>query len=309
MPVATVELMPPEPISPEDGAEPKPKLSSLPELLDQLEEEDRAAYEARTAGRPLGAGTGLAGLDHLIGGYLQRGIHVVHGSPGAGKTALALQIAGDCGCPAVLVSCEMRPVELLRRHTARKTATLLGALKNGEMPPSDSLALARRAAEEAPHLFLADATRAYADTDFLLSAAARARGSAPDVPHFLLLIDSLHTWASGSPAALDEYARLAVHLTALREISQHLACAIVVVSERNRQSMEKGGISAGAGHRGIEYGAETVIDLDTAGTPDANGEQKMLLKVAKNRHGATGQIDMLFHGAFQRFRNASTDRT
>jgi replicative DNA helicase len=64
-------------------------------------------------------------------------------------------------------------------------------------------------------------------------------------------------------------------------------------------------MSAGAGTRKIEYGAETVLDLEVAedAKPDARGDTQVALKLAKNRAGQAGRtIRLLFNGALQRFR-------
>jgi len=68
----------------------------------------------------------------------------MHGQPGTGKTAFALQVAAQCGFPCLYVTCEMAPLELLRRHTARVTRTYLNRFKSGELSPRESLELARR---------------------------------------------------------------------------------------------------------------------------------------------------------------------
>ena len=69
--------------------------------------------------------------------------------------------------------------------------------------------------------------------------------------------------------------------------------------------MTSGGLSAGAGTRKIEYGAETVIDLSAEKDvqPDAAGEIPVVLTLAKNRNGAPGRkLYLRFHGPLQRFR-------
>ena len=69
--------------------------------------------------------------------------------------------------------------------------------------------------------------------------------------------------------------------------------------------MSGGGLSAGAGTRKIEYGAETVLDMerDADKREDAAGEVEISVKFAKNRHGAAGKkVKLYFHGALQKFR-------
>ena len=158
-----------------------PHLFRLGELLGEWENDARAAHDARVKGIARGPVTGITAIDREMGGALCPGVHIVHGQPGAGKTAFTLQVATSCGCPCLYVTCEMAPLELLRRHTARVTRTFLGRLKNGELTPLDSLLLARRACTEAPLLAMCDATRSYASPRWMLDAALATRGeySAP----------------------------------------------------------------------------------------------------------------------------------
>lgn len=262
-----------------------------------------AAHAAQTTGQPRGPGTGLGKLDAEVGGYLAPGLHILHGSPGVGKTAFCLQVAAECACPALFVSCEMGPLELFRRVTARVTKTFLGRLKSGELPPEESLALARRAALAAPRLALADATRAFAAPSWLREAALAVRG---DAPHLLVVLDSVHSWAeSAAEKGLSEYELLNAALAALRQLAAALEGPVLAVAERNRATMKTGGLSAGAGTRKIEYGAESVLDLssDPAAPPDVKGEVPVTVKLVKNRHGALGKaISLRWHGALQTFR-------
>ena len=164
--------------------------------------------------------------------------------------------------------------------------------------------LARKATEAAPNLILADATRAWAPPPWLGDAAEVAQGDGRDV---LLVIGSVHSWAEAAPVEASEYDRLGWALSSLRTIAGALSCPVLAVAERNRASMTKGGISAGAGSRKFEYGAESVLDLNRKenAAPDAAGEVDVKLTIAKNRNGAVGRsFDLKFHGALQRFREA-----
>ncbi len=285
---------------------PLPQLMKLGQLLGEWEADAQAAHDARVNGTLRGPVTGLVGLDRVLGGVLQPGLHIAHGGPGVGKTALGLQVAATCGFPALYVSCEMRPLELLRRHTARVTNTFLGRLKSGELAPADSLRLAQQACAAAPELVLADATQAFATPAWLQDAAAPTQGQAR---HILIVVDSLHSWAEAASDGLAEYDALGAGIAALRTLATSLGCPVLAIAERNRMSMKGGGMSASAGSRKFEYGAETVIGLteDTSQErPIAPpGETSITLKVEKNRNGAAGHsVDLFFHGALQRFREA-----
>ncbi len=288
-----------------DESKPQARLIQLDKILVDVRRDADAAHEARVTGKPRGAISGLASLDRELAGAFAPGVHFIHGNAGTGKTAFVLQGAADCQSPAMVVTCEMSPAELLRRHTARTTKTYLNRLKSGELTGTQAECLAMQAIAAAPHLAFVDATTAPAPLAFLCNAAQIVKG---DAKHLLIVVDSLHSWAQGLSSGLPEYEALNVAVSDLQRLAHRLNCAVLVVSERNRDSMKSGGINAGAGTRKIEYGAETVIDLERSldAKEDGAGEVEVTLKLAKNRHGSAGKaIRLKFHGALQRFSEAS----
>lgn len=280
-----------------------PRLLALADLLPEWEEDAAARNKRRESGIPMGAVTGLPSLDEQIGGLLEPGLHVLHGAPGTGKTALALQIGADCGAPCLYVTCEMAPLELLRRLTARRTGTYLGKLKSGELRPEESKALAARTVRECAHLAFLDASRAYASPAFIQEASRAIR---QENPHLLVVIDHVHSWAAGAAGDATEYEALNLAVQALRQVAGNLGCPILGIAERNRVQMKTGGLNAAAGSRKFEYCAETVLDLSApeGGKPDAaTGEKAIEVRLEKNRNGAAGQrLELLFSGRLQRFR-------
>src|SRR5215213_9610771 len=285
----------------------QPRLLPLASLLGEWEADAQAAFDARVNGLARGPVTGLASLDATLGDCLAPGLHVMHGGPGVGKTCLALQVAATCGCPALYVSAEMRPLELLRRLTARETGTFLGTLKSGALAPADSLALARWAVAACSGLALVDACDAFAAPDWLREAARIVQG---DARHVLLVVDSVHSWAEGAPGELTEYDRLNAAIAALRTLAGQLGAPILAVAERNRASMAAGGLSASAGSRKFEYTGESVWDLaeDKDASAPSPHEKAITLHVAKNRSGAAGRkVRLAFHGALQKYTDRDAD--
>lgn len=281
------------------------QLRKLEDLLQLFQQDAAAAHEARLTGEPRGPVTGFPKLDRELSGALLPGLHFIHGQPGTGKTAFALQVAAQCQCAALFVTCEMSPLELLRRHTARVTGTYLGRLKSGEFRPDDVLEKARQAVQEAPQLFILDATRGIGETKKDLQPKAETIRRM--TPHFLMVVDSLHTWTQCQVAdtQASEYEALNSAIRTLQTLASAWNCPILIVSERNRDSMEKGGMSAGAGTRKIEYQGETVISLERTkeSAENSNGEVEVKAHIVKNRHGSPGKkVNLLFHGALQRFR-------
>jgi replicative DNA helicase len=291
------------------AAAPQPRLLPLASLLDDLTDDAAARHDARTKGVARGPVSGLAALDRALGDVFEPGLHVLHAGPGVGKTAMGLQVAAECGFPALVLTTEMRPLELLRRVIARTTDTYLGRLKSGEYRPEDVRQKAQDAITKVPGLALADACDAYAGADWLRDAAKVVRGEAP---HLLLVVDSVHSWSEAArERELTEYDRLDVHLSLLRALAGELRCPVLAIAERNRVSMREGGLHASAGNRAFEYAAESVLSLDVdektpAPAPD---ERVVRLTIAKNRNGpARAGIKLAFHGALQRFRDLEAER-
>ncbi len=100
-----------------------PKVTLLSDLISDFVADTEAAAAARAAGHPRGPVTLLRDLDNALGGYLAPGLHILQASPGAGKTAFALQVAATCGFPALFVSAEMGLLEIFRRLVSRSTGT------------------------------------------------------------------------------------------------------------------------------------------------------------------------------------------
>jgi len=286
-----------------------PRAYRLGDLLDDWDAYATEAHEAWLGNRPRGITTGLDRVDHELGGPLQPGLHYIQGGPGVGKTAFALQVACQCGSPAIYVTCEMTPLELFRRITARVTGTYLGRLKSGELAPDQARTLARQAVAACPNLVVLDCTRGHIpafapainpDALNLYDLANMIRG---DSPHMLVAIDSLHSWADRARFEMTEYEYLNAAIGTLTSLASMLTCPVIAIVERNRQSMDRGGLSGGAGTRKIEYSAETVLELDAQERPDAHGEAPVSLRISKNRGGLAGQsIELRFHGALQRYR-------
>jgi len=277
-----------------------PRLLPLAALLADAEADAERRHEAYATGHPLGAVTALPSLDRTIGGHLAAGLHVLHAEPGTGKTALALQVAVSCGCPAVYVTSEMAPLELLKRITANLTGTYLGRLKSGELMPEAALQLYRRAIALAGELVMVDATQAPATADYLAEVIPMARR---DADHLLLVVDSVNTWAAATLPAADEYVRLEGAVNGLHALAMAEQVAILGIAERNRGAIKTGGMSASKGTASFEYRATSVWDLSKGDGDGAVVPVKLTLP--KNREGNAGvTLPLMFEGRLQRFTEA-----
>lgn len=290
-------------MSGDPGRRPEPRLLYLRQIVETVRLDAQQRHQARKEGRVLGPVTGFASLDAQIGEILHPGIYIVHGSPGVGKSALALQIAASCGCPAVYVTCEMMPGALLLRMAARICDVHLSRLEGGYLHPEIVVSHVQRAAETAPRLGIADATEAAAPVGWIEQATKAVRAAHP---HCLIVIDSLHAWAQSAYGDMIEYEALNQALAEVKQMTARLACPALIICERNRSGMREGGMSAAAGTRKIEYSAEGLWELNSDySRPDKDGVYTVDLVISKNRHGQQGRkVRLTWRGSRQEFRDA-----
>ena len=290
-----------------------PNPALIGDLAGELLSQEALSREARASGQAPGPVTGIPTLDEEIGGFLARGLHVLLAAPGAGKTSLALQIAGTCGCPALYVTSEMPRVELLRRIVSRTTRTYLGQLRGGKM---DAAAIANRirlAAQVCPMLALYDATIATASVADI-KEKADALMLRFEAKHVLIVVDSVTDWAMStansipdSMAESDERVIAERALNGLKSLTSDLSGAVLAIAHRNRAGQGAGGsnrLHAAKGSGRYEYIAESVFDLDrdTGQEPDKEHRTEAKLTLLKNRHGGAGiEIPLYFEGRVQTF--------
>lgn len=287
--------------------ESKFRVMRLGDLVGELVTDNEAAIKARQSGQPRGPVTALPALDKALGGFLANGVHVLQAGPGAGKSALALQIAAMCGYPALYVTAEMAPLELFRRLIARATNTFLDKLKGnyGDLLSSrDIERLAHQTAEQMPWLTLLDATIGYVESDDIASRAEALREQAK-AENLLIILDSLQYWAKGAGSE-SEYVLVSNGVRSLSEVAARLSCPVLAISQRNREgnkAKQEGGLYASKGSGDVEYASESVMDLiKVSDHADASGKTEINLAICKNRHGEAGRIIPLeFTGKFQQF--------
>ncbi len=287
----------------------EPIVTQLADLVAPFVADAEAAADAFATGKPRGAVSGLKSLDDALGGYLAPGVHILQAAPGAGKTAMALQIASDCSFPCLFITTEMGLLELFRRLIARQTKTYLGRLKTGELGGPESKRLAIQTIENLPSLALMDATQNYAAPLFIADRVEDLRNRFKS-EQVLIVLDSLQIWAKSARSIPEfstssEYDLITAGIDAISSVGSRLQCPIMAVSHRNRAgNRSDGGMFAGKGSGDLEYGAETVIDLTRKDeSPDSNGELNVKATIHKNRHGIPGvSFDFAFSGRTQSFR-------
>lgn len=240
--------------------------------------------EARISGVPRGAVTGLKRLDAILGGCLMPGLHFVTGKAGTGKSAFLLQVALNCGVPVVYVTCELSAYEMLNRLMCVTSGVTMNEIKQGAVSLSDVSALVENLMQKTSHMNFMDGSGQYLDHQRILDACETARTDHPS-KRMLLIIDSFHAWSAMSTGNQTEYMNLRDHVTYARQLSSRLKSPVILASEQNRMSKDGSGGQAAAKGYGVEYSAETLINLELSA---ATAERKVAMNVyvEKNRHGA-----------------------
>lgn len=240
--------------------------------------------EARISGVPRGAVTGLKRLDAILGGCLMPGLHFVTGKAGTGKSAFLLQVALNCGVPIVYVTCELSAYEMLNRLMCVTSGVTMNEIKQGAVSLSDVSALVENLMQKTSHMNFMDGSGQYLDHQRILDACETARTDHPS-KRMLLIIDSFHAWSAMSTGNQTEYMNLRDHVTYARQLSSRLKSPVILASEQNRMSKDGSGGQAAAKGYGVEYSAETLINLELSA---ATAERKVAMNVyvEKNRHGA-----------------------
>jgi replicative DNA helicase len=287
-------------------------LLAFSDFEDQLIQDLADRADAFAAGRPRGPSSGFSSLDDYLDGCMEPGVFTLHGQPGSGKTSLAAQIAADCGFPSLYVTCEIDPLELVRRQVARITGRNRRGLFNGHNPVTDDMELFYRVREKLRGFHILDARREPARPEVISSSMMIVKGTAP---HGFCVIDSLHSWAGPlANGETPEAEYIGKAMNSARTIAVDRGVPVMLLSERNRASMSQGGMSAGAGSRKIEYQSDVLMELafpndDRDGIKSmASGTQRLELRVLKNRFGPPhGVVALNFMGQTMSFREVKLE--
>lgn len=295
-------------LNPEPIDIPPPALRSLHSLIESVANFAQLRHECAAQGIPFGPVTPWNQVTEAWGGAIPQGLHTILGAPGAGKTAFALQLAAECQCPCLFVTCEMTPEELVRRLAARFTRTTLKQFKDGSLSGDMVRKKVELTLEECPELYIANGMQEYISPELIENFAEQIR---KDNDHLLIVIDSMHSWVQSDTrpsSATSEYDRLNAAVGQLLTIAANLKCPVIAITERNRASFARHAseekLHAGAGSRKLEYSPESVLNLELKKSDKVRDFDKdVTLTFEKNRNGGKGiPIELIFQGGYQCFK-------
>lgn len=297
-------------------ADPRDALGDIVRECERIESMD-TAKELVTSGEALsdfynhraivdigGAGcvrTDYRQIDALLGGgLLNSGLYIIAARPGMGKTTFALSLVENVvkrGDPVLFVSLEMDNEQIMAKRIA--SATCIGASElMMEKLTGEQYKRMGEAASELSKRPLHLNRKTWATVDDVRNWARKVKGLKLVVIDYFGLLK--HNGKAGS-----RYEAMTEVSGQLKALARALKVPIVCLAQLNRENMNRKGMKpqlsdlrdTGA----LEQDADGVIFLhrpdyyDDSDSPAPSGPVALQVILAKNRHGATGSVDLAFY--------------
>jgi len=245
-------------------------------------------------------------LNTAIGGFRPGAMYVIGARPGVGKTVVGLQAAYHLSKegPVSFHSLEMSKTELLTRMYSMTSSVYLGNLEKGNLSDYDWKAL-NKAKDE-----LSESNLAIVDkgTQTINDIRAHARTLQQNGGLRAIVIDYLGLIHDTIPGR-KRYESISDFSMSLKALARDFEVPVIALAQLNRQSESRQdkapALSDLRDSGAIEQDADVVILLRRERSDsDADFEQtRMIMDVAKNRHGITGEMELVFNGGCARVEN------
>lgn len=237
-------------------------------------------------------------LDNVIGGFRPGCVYVIAARPGMGKTLVAGQVATQLANfgNVAFSSLEMTEDELVARFVAERMLINVGHVKDARMTDADwdkfnaqyeELAKLRIAINDQPEVSSSD-------------VRVHARSVARNGKLAGIVVDYLQLMTSGRKVEsrqqeVSEFSRQ------LKILAKKMQVPVIALSQLNRDSekrMDRKPSLADLRESGaIEQDADAVFLLRREGEFPS---ESLVIDVAKNRHGETGEVTLAWDGTHSR---------
>lgn len=262
----------------------------------------------------MGIPTGYSYLDHKLTGLGRSDLIILAARPGMGKTSFALNIATNVAkqdVPVIIFSLEMTKDQLAGRILSAEAAVDSHLFRTGIEKESDWEDLTRVSEIIGPLPMFLDDTSSITIPEMKskIRRINRTAAAAGKKPVGLVIIDYLQLMSSGkrNENRVQEISEITRNL---KIMAKDLNVPVISLSQLSR-STEKGR----ADHRpmlsdlrdsgSIEQDADVVLFLYRESYYNTDEEESDMevaqCIIAKNRHGETAAVDMIWDGAHTRF--------
>ncbi|NGX37656.1 MAG: Replicative DNA helicase [Chlamydiae bacterium] len=257
-----------------------------------------------------GISTHFVDFDKLIGGFSPSNLMIVAGRPAMGKTAFALNLAENIcfknGMPVGIFSLEMTAEQLLLRLICSQSEVESEKIKNGSLSGEEYQRIVSVVNHIQNHTMVIDDQPGLKITDL----RARARRMREVYGIEFLVVDYLQLISgSGSVRSTENRQNEISEISRmLKNLARELNIPVLCASQLSRKVEER------QGHRpmmsdlresgAIEQDSDLVMFLLRREYYDPYDKPGMAeLIIAKNRHGAVGNINMTFRKELGQFAN------
>lgn len=239
--------------------------------------------------------TGMQFWDRLFGGLFREKLYVIAGHGGAGKSALAVNIAWNMakgGHSVRWLSWEEDSQALWARIFARECE-----VDNTKMRTAT---IADREMDK-----IVSFGQSIADKDFLAYYKLKDFGQMVDAcgKCDLIVIDGLSR--APAPAGLGLVEKVGYVMQYLGELSHKTGATVLLLVHVNSDGVKNGASMSGLyGGQAVSFDPEGVVDLRRADDADAGAAwRKVAVKVLKNRYGPEGVTEhLMFNGSWMVFK-------
>lgn len=284
--------------------------SQLP-FLEELQKKQEE-YQNRDPNDPgiSGISTHFIDMDKMIGGFAPSNLMILAGRPGMGKTAFAVNVAENIcfknGMPVGIFSLEMTAEQLLHRIICSQSDVESDKIRNGSLTGEEYQRIVASIGHMQNHTMVIDDQPGLKITDL----RARARRMREVYGIELLIIDYLQLLSgSGNVRSMENRQNEVSEISRmLKNLARELNIPILCGSQLSRKVEER------QGHRpmmsdlresgSLEQDADLVMFLLRREYYDEYDKPGMAeLIIGKNRHGATGTVNLSFRKELGQFAN------
>ncbi len=236
-------------------------------------------------------------LNTAIGGFRPGAVYVVAARPGVGKSVVATQIATALSAAGVVAfaSLEMSGTELTHRFISERSMVNVGHLNDAKLTEWDMEKIKSKrdlidrlniAVDERTNVKPSD-VKAFART---LSRRHELAG---------IVVDYLQLMSSDGRA--DRVAQVTEFSRQMKIMAKEFGVPVILLSQLNRELERRADgrpkISDLRESGAIEQDADVIMLLSQEGEEP---NRRLIIDVAKNRHGRTPEIELDWQGAFSR---------
>ena len=244
--------------------------------------------------------TGMLDLDQLTCGLHNEELTIIGARPGMGKTTFALQIADYIAkkkIPVMFISLEMSEEQIITKLIAKETRINSTKMRLGTLTDQEAVKVYEAGAElEEKSLYITSNLR----TIQQIEVEARKMKNKKNIG--LIIIDYIQLIKSSQKFNLREQEVANITMT-LKLLTLELKIPIIGLCQLNRNATRQEPMLSDLRESGaIEQDADNVIFIYQEEETDA-AAPVVTIKLAKQRAGSTGKVNMVFRKVYSEFVN------